>query len=77
MWQNRTRHIPLDKLIHNVDNQSRTELDWLSSKTHAIEAEGLLVYRDWDEVREAMYFTYDLLGGYLIAKYLVQQAADR
>ena len=76
LWQNRTRHIPLDKLIHIVDNQSRTELDWLSSKTHAIEAEGLLVYRDWDEVREAMYFTYDLLGGYLIAKYLVQQAAD-
>ena len=23
-----------------------------------------------------MYFTYDLLGGYLIAKYLVEQAAD-
>ena len=23
-----------------------------------------------------MYFTYDLLGGYLIAKYLIQQAAD-
>ena len=76
LWQNRTRHIPLDKLIHIVDNQSRTELNWLSSKTHAIETEGLLVYRDWDEIGEAMYFTHDLLGGYLIAKYLIQQADE-
>ena len=76
LWQHRSRHIPLDKLVHIVDNQSRVELNWFSSKTHAIETEGLLVYRDWDEVGEAMYFTYDLLGGYLIAKYLIQQAAD-
>ena len=76
LWQNRTRHIPLDKLIHIVDSQSRAELNWFSSKTQAIEAEGLLVYRDWDEVEEAMYFTYDLLGGYLVAKYLIQQATE-
>ena len=76
LWKHRCRHIPLDKLIHIVDNQSRAELNWFSSKTHAIEAEGLLVYRDWDEVGEAMYFTYDLLGGYLVAKYLIQQAAE-
>ena len=75
LWTNRSRDIPLDELVHIVDDQSRKKLDWLSSKTHAIEAEGLLVYRDWAEVGEAMYFTYDLLGGYLIARYLIQQAA--
>ena len=76
LWKNRSRHIPLEELACIVDSQPLEELDWLSSKTHAIEAEGLLVYRDWIEVGEAMYFTYDLLGGYLIAQYLVQQAAD-
>ena len=76
LWKNRSRHIPLEELARIVDSQPLEELDWLSSKTHAIEAEGLLVYRDWIQVGEAMYFTYDLLGGYLIARYLVQQAAE-
>ena len=75
LWEHRSRHIPLEDLIGIVDGQSREELK-RSSRTHAIEGEGLLVYRDWAEAGEAMYFTYDLLGGYLIAKYLVQQAAD-
>ena len=75
LWKNRSRHISLEELARIVDNQPLEELDWLSSKTHAIETEGLLVCRNWIEVGEAMYFTYDLLGGYLIAKYLIQQAA--
>ena len=76
LWENRSREIPFDKLIHIVDNQSREYLDWSSSKTRAIESEGLLVYRDWAGVGEVMHFTYDLLGGYLIVKHLVDQAAD-
>ena len=76
LWTNRSRHIPLEELARIVDGQPLEVLDWLSSKTHAIEAEGLLVCRNWIEVGEAMYFTYDLLGGYLIAEYLVQQAAE-
>ena len=42
----------------------------------ALEAEGLLVFRDWVEGTEMISFTYDLLGGYLIAKYLVRTAAN-
>lgn len=76
LWQNRSREIPFDKLVHIVDGQSREHLDWPSSKTRAIESEGLLVYRDWVGVGEVMHFTYDLLGGYLIAKHLVEQATD-
>ena len=48
LWQNRSRDIPLEELVRIVDGQPLEELGWLSSKTHAIEAEGLLVYRDWD-----------------------------
>ena len=77
LWEDRRRDIPLEELVHMIDRQSLAELDWLSSKTHVIEDEGmLLVYRDWHEDREMISFTYDLLGGYLIAKYLVEQAAD-
>ena len=76
LWQHRSREIPFEKLVHIVDGQSREHLDWRSSKTCAIESEGLLVYRDWADVGEVMHFTYDLLGGYLIAKHLVEQAAD-
>ena len=76
LWENCCRHIPLEELVRIVDSQPLEELDWLSSKTHAIESEGLLVCRDWIAVGEAMYFTYDLFGGYLIAKYLIQQADE-
>ena len=75
LWQHRKREIPFEELIQIADGQSREHLDWSSSKTRAIESEGLLVYRDWTGVGEVMHFTYDLLGGYLIAKYLVEQAA--
>ena len=76
LWEYSRRDIPFEELARIVDGQPPEELDWLSSKTHAIVAEGLLVYRDWADVDEVVHFTYDLLGGYLIAKYLVQQATD-
>ena len=76
LWQHRKRHIPLKELVGIVDGRSIEEPGWLSSKTHVIEDEGLLVCRDWGQGEEVMYFTYDLLGGYLIAKYLLQQASD-
>ena len=75
LWKHSSREIPFEELVHIVDDQSREHLDWPSSKTHAIESEGLLIYQDWSGVGEVMHFTYDLLGGYLIAKYLVDQAA--
>ena len=76
LWQHSSREIPFEELVRIVDGQSREHLDWPSSKTCAIESEGLLVYRDWRGVGEVMHFTYDLFGGYLIAKYLVEQATD-
>ena len=77
LWQNHSRNIPLEELVHITDHQPLEGLNWLSSKTHAIESEGLLlIYRDWKDSIEIMHFTYDLLGGYLIAKHLVEQAAD-
>ena len=75
-WTHRRRRIPLKELAEIVDGRPIEELNWLSSKTHAIEDEGLLVCRDWGQEEEVVYFTYDLLGGYLIAQYLLLQASD-
>ena len=39
------------------------------------EGENLLIFRDWNTIKscEEIQFTYDLLGGYLISKYLIEQ----
>lgn len=66
----------VEELVKLTDNQLLSDLNWSSSKARAIEAEGLLVCRDRIEGKDKMSFTYDLLGGYLIAKYLVEQAVD-
>ena len=76
LWKHYRRSIPLKKLVNITDNQSLETLNWLSSIACAIEAEGLLVCQDYFEETDAMQFTYDLLGGYLIAKYLLEQAND-
>ena len=74
LWEHHKRYIPLPKLVKITDDQPLEKLNWLSSTASAIEADGLLVCRDWFEDTDAMSFTYDLLGGYLIAQYLVEQA---
>ena len=38
-----------------------------------MEDEGLLVYRDWGEDQEHLYFTHDVLAGYVIAHYIINQ----
>jgi hypothetical protein len=76
LWQQHSRYISLTKLVEIVDRQPLGVLNWERSKTKAILDEGLLVCRDWYGDEEVVYFTYDLLGGYLIARYLIQQAAD-
>ena len=76
LWKHNRRYIPLKELINLTDNQSLETLNWLSSIAGAIEAEGLLVCRDYFLETDVMSFTYDLLGGYLIAEYLLEQADD-
>ena len=74
LWTNRCRDIPFNELGYLVDGKSLDELDWETSKSQAILNEDLLVYRDWDQFDESVSFTHEPLGGYLIAKYLLEQA---
>jgi len=77
LWQQHTRNISLTQLVEMVDGQSIEEINWGQSKTNAILDEGLLVCRDWYGDEDTVYFTHDLLGGYVVAQHLVQQTADR
>ena len=76
LWEQHSRHISLAELVRIVDGQILYNLNWENSKTKAILDEGLLVFRDWYANEEVVYFTYDLLGGYLVARYLIQKEVD-
>ena len=76
LWIYQAREIPFDDFIELIDGLPRDHLVWDNSKTQAILAEGLLVYRDWGENQERLYFTHDLLAGYMIAAYIIEQAQN-
>ncbi|WP_151947679.1 NACHT domain-containing protein [Aliarcobacter butzleri] len=61
-WENNTRGMPRSKKLFSDD------------ELRVFEGENLLIYRDWNTKndKEEIQFTYDLLGGYLISKYLIQ-----
>lgn len=74
LWANKSRSLPFDTFVTMADNKPLSELDWENSIAKHVIDEGLLICRDWREGSEVVYFTYDLLGGYLIAKWLVEQS---
>lgn len=76
MWTERVRRVSLNQAAMLIDGKAIEEVPWDSSRMHALESEGLLVCRDWGEAGEELFFTYDLLGGYLIARSLIRQHAE-
>ena len=76
LWERRSRSVPLAELAELVDCEPLESLSWESSKTRALLDEGVLLCRDWVGDGEAVYFTYDVLAGYVIARYLVGAAAS-
>ncbi len=76
LWENHCRSIGMEELSMLIDGKPCGELNWPKSKTKAVLDEGLLVCRDWYGDGELVSFTYDLLGGYMIAQYLISHAAD-
>lgn len=69
LWESKVRSIPLETFIRMTDD--RNDVPWTQSKAEAILSEGLVTSRDYVQNEERVGFTYDLLGGYLIAKYLL------
>lgn len=78
LWEQNVRHLPFDTAVELLDGATTEEAGfiWESSLTKALLNEELLIDRDVFETGQAVSFTYDLLGGYLIADYLVSADAD-
>lgn len=72
LWENNTRFISLDDVSSIVENDS--SLNWNTSIQKNLEDENLLIYRDWNQnsSEEVVSFSYDLLGGFIIASYLIK-----
>lgn len=77
LWNENTRHLPLEEATKLFDDKSVHDLDWDNSITKALLDEGLLVTRDWFEQGEVLSFTYDLLGGYLISNAIFQNIESK
>jgi hypothetical protein len=75
-WDQQTRLIPLNEAYLTVDGRPLSDLDLERSLTSALLDESLLVAQDWSSRGEVIVFTYDLLGGYLIARQLLEEHGD-
>lgn len=77
LWENPSRHVPLNEAYVTVDGKLLADLDLQQSVTTALLNEGLLVEREWYGPEEGIAFTYDLLGGYVIARKLLEEQGNR
>jgi hypothetical protein len=76
LWEHETRFVPVSEAARLIDGEELEQLDWFSSRTYAMESEGLLVCREWRGQGEEYFFTYDLMAGYLIARHLLEECDD-
>ncbi len=60
---------------NNLRGISRSNKLFSNEELDSFLGENLLVFRDWnsEQNREEIQFTYDLLGGYIISKYLIEK----
>lgn len=68
LWRQNARHITTNEAVELFDGKTPDDVDWERSLTKALLDEGLLIARDWIGDEDRLSFTYDLLGGYLISR---------
>ncbi|PQJ09216.1 hypothetical protein CJD36_020740 [Flavipsychrobacter stenotrophus] len=72
LWENNLRSIPLEEAFKIIDKNQQIE-NYFFSKSRFLIEEGLLFSRDGINDSEIVSFTYDLIAGYCIAKYLIER----
>jgi hypothetical protein len=78
LWQNNARHLTFEETVRLLDGKSPDDSDfnWHGSLTKALLNEELLINRDHYGGGQTVAFTYDMLGGYLIADQLLSDISD-
>ncbi|MEL6614594.1 MAG: hypothetical protein AAFQ43_02590 [Bacteroidota bacterium] len=74
LWNRDARAVPVDRAVVATDLQPLGAIDWQGSFAGALESEGLLLARDAAGGDEILFFTYDLVAGYAIARALLDEA---
>lgn len=73
IWDASERVLSIEQAFEIVDGRPLHKIDLKTSVTNALLEESLLVDRDFYGEREVIGFTYDLLGGYVIATALAAE----
>jgi len=74
LWEDHQRAVPLEDLMLMADG--KIVEDYQNSVTKALLDEELLFVRNWKDETEQVFLTYDLLAGYFLAKYLLDETDD-
>ncbi len=72
LWNDNTRRLPFSEAVELFDEKTLASVDWNQSVTKAALDAELVIARDAFAGQEGISFTFDLLGGYAIARYLAK-----
>lgn len=73
LWRGALRSCPMSEAASAIEQKAVEDIDDDTSLLRVLEQEDVLILRDWYGVGERVGFVYDLMGGYCIAKYLIDQ----
>jgi hypothetical protein len=71
LWKRKSRTLPLSEAVELIESKKLEDLIWIDSLTSLLVGNGLLINRDYIEGQDSVFFAYNLIGGYVIAKELL------
>lgn len=69
LWDNNARSMPFEAARATVDGGS----GWDASIIRALESEGVLIRTAFEEGQQGIAFSYDLMAGHMLAKYILNR----
>lgn len=70
LWDNNARSMPFDAARATIDGGS----SWDASIIRALESEGVLIRTAFEEGQRGIAFSYDLMAGHMLAKYILNRS---
>lgn len=73
LWTKKIRALPLAEVVELIDSKKMNDLtfDWINSLTNSLLVNGLLINRDFIEGKDSVFFAYNLMGGFITDKNLL------
>lgn len=69
LWDNNARSMPFDAARATIDGGG----SWDASIIRALESEGILIRTAFEEGQQGIAFSYDLMAGHMLAKYILSR----